>query len=71
MRPIHSLCSPTSEIRMSSRPSALRISYERARRLHREGVVVLGLLEAAQHHVAQPGRAALVRHVPALLAEPA
>ena len=27
MRPIHSLCRPTSEMRMSSSPSALRISY--------------------------------------------
>ncbi len=43
---------------------------QRARGLDREVVVVLGGVEAAVHHVAQPRRAALVGHVPALLGQP-
>ena len=43
---------------------------ERPRRLHGERVVVLRLLEAAEDHVAQAQRPALVRHMAALLPEP-
>ena len=43
---------------------------QRPRGLHREGVVVLGLLEAPEHDVAQPLRPAGVRDVAALLGQP-
>ncbi len=42
---------------------------QRARGLDREVVVVLGRVEAAVHHIAQPRRTALVGHVPALLGQ--
>ena len=54
---------------MSSRPERLADLVQHARRLHREVVVVLGGLEAPEHDLAQPLRAAGVGHVAALLAE--
>ena len=53
IRPIHSLCRPTSEMRMSSRPSAWRISHSARGGCIGKCVVVLGRLEAAEHDVAQ------------------
>ena len=53
IRAIHSLCRPTSEMRMSSRPSALRISHSARGGCIGNVVVVLGLLEAAADDVAQ------------------
>ena len=71
MRPIHSLCRPTSEMRMSSRAERLADLPQRARRLHRERVVVAGGLEAAEDDVAQALSAAGVRDVAALLGQAA
>ena len=70
MRPIHSLCRPTSEMRMSSRPSAWRISHSARGGCIGKCVVVLRGLEAPQHHLAQARGAARVRHVAALLRQP-
>ena len=67
MRAIHSLCRPTSEISMSSRPQRLADLPQRARRLHRERVVVLGRLEAPEHDVVEArvaGRRAARRAAP-------
>ena len=53
MRAIHSLCRPTSETRMSSRPERLADLPQRARRLDGERVVVAAGLEAPEHDVVQ------------------
>src|SRR6476661_4845378 len=70
MRPIHSLCRPTSEMRMSLRPRALR-SSQRARRLHGERVVVLRPLQPAEHDVPQTRRSPGVGDVAAFLGQAA
>ena len=51
-------------------PERLADLPQRPRGLHREGVVVLGLLEAPEHDVAQALRPAGVRDVAALLGQP-
>ena len=72
MRAIHSLCRPTSEISMSCAAQRLADLPQRARRLHRERVVVLGRLEAAEHDVVQPRRRGVVaRRVAQLLGQAA
>ena len=54
IRPIHSLCRPTSETSTSLRPQRLADVAQDARRAHREVVVLAGLVERAEHDAAQP-----------------
>ena len=68
MRAIHSLCRPTSEISMSWRPSAWRISHSTRGGCIGNASSSLAGLEAAEHDVVQPRARRGARRVPQLLA---